>query len=231
MTTTLYPAGERGTGEYGWLSTRYSFSFADWYEPTRMGFGALRVLNDDRIAPMSGFGKHAHRDMEIITIVFKGTVTHEDSMGNTGTVTAGEVQVMSAGTGVTHAERNDSSFEELELLQLWVVPREEGITPRYEQKAFPDMHALLVSPDGREGSLCIMQDAFISRARVEPGVPFRYSLYGPKNSVYVFLVEGEVKIGDVTLQTRDALGTKGESELLIEARSAATLIIIEVPEA
>jgi len=229
MTTTRYPADERGKGEHGWLSTRFSFSFADWYSPDRMGFGALRVLNDDTIAAASGFGLHGHKDMEIITIVTKGTVTHEDNMGNLKQVPAGDVQVMSAGTGVIHGERNDSPSESLELFQIWITPREKGIVPRYEQKAFPEPSALLVSPDGREGSLRINQDAFITRARIVPGIPLRYDLNKVHNGVYVFLVEGGIKIGNETLQTRDALEIESVQDILIEAKSSSTVLLVEVP--
>src|SRR5690606_12496739 len=143
-------------GEHGWLSTRYSFSFANWYDPSRMGFGALRVINDDRIAPANGFGAHGHRDMEIVTIVTKGTVRNEDSMGSRGTVPAGDVQAMSAGTGVVHAERNDSPDEELTLFQIWIETARPGAVPRYAQKPFglgshePGL-TLLVAPTDADG--------------------------------------------------------------------------------
>ncbi len=229
MTTRYYPADERGRGEHGWLSSRFSFSFAEWYSPDRMGFGALRVLNDDTIAAASGFGLHGHKDMEIITIVTKGTVTHEDNMGNLKQVPAGDVQVMSAGTGVIHGERNDSSSESLELFQIWITPREKGIVPQYEQKAFPETHALLVSPDGREGSLRIQQDAFITRANIEPGMPFEYALHKTHHGVFVFLVEGEVAIGSNALEARDALEIEDAQDFLMEAASSSTVLLIEVP--
>ncbi len=229
MTTKRYPADERGRGEHGWLSTRYSFSFSDWYNPDRMGFGVLRVLNDDTIAAARGFGFHGHKDMEIITIVTKGTVTHEDNMGNKGIVPAGDVQVMSAGTGVVHGERNDSLSESLELFQIWITPREKGLAPRYEQKAFSDVSALLVSPDGREGSLRTQQDAFITRAKVEPGIPLEYALHKAHQGVFVFLVEGEITIGIDTLQARDALEIEGAQDFLMEATITSTVLLIEVP--
>lgn len=229
MITKRYPADERGKGEHGWLSTRFSFSFADWYNPARMGFGALRVLNDDTIAAANGFGLHGHKDMEIITIVTKGTVTHEDNMGNLKQVPAGDVQVMSAGTGVIHGERNDSPSESLELFQIWITPREKGIAPRYEQKAFPETSVLLVSPDGREGSLRIQQDAYITRANIEPGMPLKYAHRKAHHGVFVFLVEGELVIGADTLHTRDALGIEDAQDFLMEATSSSTVLLIEVP--
>lgn len=229
MITKRYPADERGNGEHGWLSTKFSFSFADWYDPARMGFGALRVLNDDTIAAANGFGLHGHKDMEIITIVTKGTVTHEDNMGNLKQVPAGDVQVMSAGTGVIHGERNDSPSESLELFQIWITPREKGIAPRYEQKTFPETSVLLVSPDGREGSLRIQQDAFITRAKVEPGIPLEYALHKAHHGVFVFLVEGELVIETDTLHTRDALEIEDAQVFLMEATSSSTVLLIEVP--
>ena len=229
METIIHRASERGSGEYGWLSTRYSFSFANWYNPARMGFGALRVLNDDVIASSSGFGMHTHQDMEIITIVMQGAVTHEDSMGNMKSVSAGEVQVMSAGTGVAHAERNASKTVPLELFQLWISPRERGVVPRYEQKTFTDSSALLVSPDGREGSLSIGQNAFISRVRLAPPQAQAYTLFGSAHGAYIVVVSGSVTVGDTTLGARYAVGISGVDTITMTAHDSAELLVIEVP--
>ncbi len=225
----LHRADKRGKGEHGWLSTRYSFSFADWYEPTRMGFGALRVINDDTIAPASGFGMHSHKDMEIITIVMSGTVTHKDSIGNTGTVPAGDVQVMSAGTGVTHSEYNESADQPLTLFQIWIMPKERNIAPRYAQKSFSAESALLVSPDGREGSLSIAQDAFISRVYLGAGETLSYAIKGEGNGVYVFIVDGSANVEDVELHARDALGVSGVQAISIASPGNVSLLVIEVP--
>jgi redox-sensitive bicupin YhaK (pirin superfamily) len=229
MEKVVHRAENRGKGDYGWLTTRYSFSFADWYEPARMGFGALRVINDDTIAPSSGFGMHSHKDMEIITVVTHGAVTHKDSLGNTGVVPAGEVQVMSAGTGVTHSEYNDSRDTPLSLFQIWIVPDAKSIAPRYDQKSFGQKEGatLLVSPDGREGSLSIRQEAFITRVRA--GTPFTYAVTTAGNGVYLFLIDGSVVVDGVSLGARDALGVTDAAAVTIEPKGAATFLIIEVP--
>ncbi len=229
MKTVFHKAEERGQGEYGWLSTRYSFSFADWFEPTRMGFGALRVLNDDRVAPAQGFGTHAHQDMEIITIVMKGTVTHTDSMGNSGTVPAGDVQVMSAGTGVSHSEYNDSPHEPLELFQLWIEPREYGLQPRYEQRSF-DFNSLSVGSTQLVGkdALMINQDAGISFAVVEKDQSLSYAIT-KGNGLYVFIIDGEASIAETQLGPRDALGISEVDTVTMATRSKGRMLLIEVP--
>jgi redox-sensitive bicupin YhaK (pirin superfamily) len=229
MQTIFHPEDSRGVAEHGWLSSRFSFSFAHWYEPTRMGFGALRVLNDDSIAPSSGFGMHPHANMEIITIVTKGSVTHEDSIGNRGVVRAGEVQVMTAGTGVVHAEKNESREESLELFQLWITPRAVGLLPRYDQKAFADSATLLVSPDGREGSLEIMQDAFIERVSLSAGEEISHRVRTSGNGLYIFVVSGGVRVGEAALAARDALGVQDIDHVLLSAEQSSVVLIIEVP--
>ncbi len=233
MNTILHKAHERGRGDYGWLNTRYSFSFTNWYNKDRMGFGALRVLNDDRIAPGTGFGTHAHENMEIITIVTSGSVTHTDSMGNTGTVQGGEVQVMSAGTGVEHSEYNDSPDEELALFQLWIQTREDNLSPRYEQKSFvsdrPKERTLLVSPDARDGSLRIQQDTFISTLTLSAGASHTYTCMQEGNGVYVFVRTGSVTIGTETIYERDALGVWDTDEFTLTGEPGSEVLLIEVP--
>lgn len=224
MELVFHSTDSRGKAEHGWLSSRFSFSFANWYEPSRMGFGALRVLNDDTIAPSSGFGMHPHANMEIITIVTKGAVTHEDSMGNRG-----EVQVMTAGTGVVHAEKNDSVTESLELFQLWITPREAGLAPRYEQKTFDQSTSLLVSPDGRDGSLEIMQDAFIERVSLSVGKAMSHAVRKSGNGLYIFVISGEVRAGETTLGPRDALGIQETDHIQLTAEQESELLIVEVP--
>lgn len=232
MNIIIHPAEDRGVGEHGWLHTRYSFSFADWYDPRKMGFGKLRVLNDDVIDPHSGFGAHPHANMEIVTIVRKGAVSHKDSMGNTYKVPAHDVQVMSAGTGVVHSEYNNED-EPLELFQIWIEPMTKNIAPRYAQKSFGVQNTygaeLLVSPDGREGSLSINQDAFISRI-VCDDKPFEYVLKNPEHGAYIFVVEGVVKIDGDVLNSRDALGLQGVEKVSLESNKAgAEILIFEVP--
>lgn len=229
MRIEIHRADSRGVSEHGWLSSRFSFSFADWYEPTRMGFRTLRVINDDRIAPNSGFGPHGHRDMEIITIVTGGAVTHGDSMGNQGEVRAGEVQVMSAGSGVVHSEVNASPDTELTLFQIWIATRDKGIAPRYAQKSFPSGDALLVSSDGRAGSLQIMQDASITRKVIAVEQEAVYTLTDATHGVYVFVVSGKVQVAGSELAVRDAIAIEDIQTLHIFAREDSELLIIEVP--
>ncbi|MDO8624157.1 MAG: pirin family protein [bacterium] len=232
MKIILHKAKDRGSGEHGWLSTRYSFSFASWYEPSRMGFGALRVINDDTIAPENGFGEHGHRDMEIVTIVTQGAVTHADSMGNHAEVKASEVQVMSAGTGVVHAERNGSPDTPLTLFQIWIEPKKLGIAPHYAQKAFDFAkpgETLLVSPDGEGGSLPMNQVAYISQVNLVENELFVYKIRKEGNGLYVFVIEGTVNIENYGLEDRDALGITEASEVKIASTTSARLLLFEVP--
>ncbi|MFA5876806.1 MAG: pirin family protein [Candidatus Paceibacterota bacterium] len=234
MKKVIDRSGDRGRGEYGWLTTRYSFSFADWHEPTRMGFGALRVINDDVISASSGFGMHHHQDMEIITIVTYGTVTHKDSMGNIGIVPAGDVQVMSAGTGVTHSEYNDSKEEALSLFQIWIQPKEFGIEPHYAQSSFnlaevKNGLTLLVAPIGVGSGLPINQDAYISYAVLDKNIPCTYNLKEKGNGVYLFVVEGKVTLDGEILHSRDAMAVSGTDEMTITSSISAKVLIIEVP--
>lgn len=228
MQTILHKAEERGKADYGWLSTRYSFSFANWYDPNRMGFGALRVINDDRIAPKSGFPMHSHRDMEIITIVFKGEVTHKDSLGNTGKVSAGDVQVMSAGSGVTHSEFNERD-EALELFQIWIEPKEYGIEPRYEERHFDflDKSVRSVQLVGKD-ALFINQDAGISYVVIDKDNAASYDIV-QGNGVYILVIEGSATVGGIELHARDALGITETDSISFLTGSLAKLLIIEVP--
>lgn len=230
MQKEVHRANTRGISDHGWLSSRFSFSFADWYQPLRMGFGALRVLNDDTIAPKSGFPPHSHKDMEIITIVSEGAVTHKDSMGNSFEVPEGDVQVMTAGTGVTHAELNERRTP-LALFQIWILPREKSVAPKYAQKTFGyGREKLLVSPDGRDESLQITQDAFITKVTLEAGESYTYSVKEKHNGVYVFVVRGGLQVCGETLEERDALGVWEVGVVEGVAQSNAELLLIEVPK-
>ncbi|MEK7099829.1 MAG: pirin family protein [Patescibacteria group bacterium] len=233
MEKVVHRSKDRGVGEHGWLSTRYSFSFANWYDPARMGFGALRVINDDTIAPAQGFGTHAHEDMEIITLVMSGTLTHEDSLGNRGSIPAGDVQTMSAGTGVQHSERNDSATEPLTLFQMWILPHTYDAPPRYGQQSFGNDATpgitLLVGPDGTEGALPIYQDAYLSRAVIDELHQLTYRLHDPAHGVYVFVIEGTVNVAEETLGSRDAIGLRDAEEVMLTSVTPATVLIFEVP--
>lgn len=197
MSITVRPAAERGHADHGWLDAWHTFSFAEYRDADFMGFGPLRVLNQDRIAPGQGFDTHAHHDMEIVTWVLEGALRHEDSMGNGSVIGAGEVQVMSAGTGVEHSERNASDGEPVELLQMWVFPRSRGTTPRYGQKAFPvedreNRFQILASPDGEMGSLVIDQDARLLATRLSPKREARHRTAG--RPAWVHVARGRVRL-------------------------------------
>ena len=226
--TTIHRADTRGAGDYDWLTTRYSFSFAHWHDPKRMGFGALRVLNDDIVMPKTGFDMHAHADFEIITLVEEGAVTHEDSMGTNARVSAGEVQVMSAGTGVVHGEFNREDVP-LKLFQLWIEPHTRGVTPRYDQKAFPadGPLTLLVSGDGRDGSLMIHQDALIYRGTLAGGATLTHEMQEGRGA-YLLVIDGSATVNGVALSKRDAAAVD-ERELVLTAPSPVSFLLIEIP--
>jgi hypothetical protein len=227
----IHRDADRGRGDYEWLKTRYSFSFANWYEPTRMGFGALRVINDDRIAPRSGFGAHEHDNMEIITIVTEGTLTHKDSLGNRGVIEAGEVQVMSAGTGVTHSEYNEGD-EPLSLFQIWLLSKKRGIEPHYDQRPFiaaENAITPIIGPHGTPGVLTINQDAYISKARLDSEHSLTYVPHDATNGVYVFVISGTLQIDADTFSARDALGIIGVAAAGLSTPSNAEALIFEVP--
>lgn len=236
MKTILHKASERGVAEHGWLHSRFSFSFADWYEQSRMGFGVLRVVNDDIIDPHSGFDEHPHRDMEIITIVTEGAVTHGDSMGNSYSVPAGDIQVMSAGTGVVHSEHNREDST-LKLFQIWITPHTKDLAPRYEQKSFNTTKKneieLLVSGNESEeadsSALYINQDAYVSRIVLDAEREVKYTLKHPENGIYIFVVNGSARVAGHDLSDCDALGIIDAKEILISATTPAELLIFEVP--
>ena len=222
----------RGIYELEWLSSRFSFSFAEYYNPHRMGFGALRVLNDDIISPGKGYGMHPHRDMEIITIPLSGSLFHEDSMGNKGIVQTGEIQVMSAGTGVEHSEINASSTDPLCLFQIWILPHTQGVTPRYAQKAITygqNTFTDLVSGDTRSDTLFINQEATISIGRFDEGEKIEISASEGKGC-FVMIVEGTLLQGAVTLSTRDSFEIVSPKTIKTVAIGPTTLLKIEVPE-
>lgn len=237
MTLEKHSASSRGSANHGWLQAAYSFSFSRYYNPKRMQFGALRVLNDDVIAPNMGFGTHPHNDMEIITIPLKGVLKHKDSMSNEWLyVKPNDVQVMSAGTGIQHSEINGSSDEHLSLFQIWIIPNKNSVTPRYNQLSFnPDerrnKRQVLVSSidDTEESGLKIHQEASISRLDLEANHTFDYALKGRHMGVYIMTISGEVKIETIGLTTRDALGISETENFNIEAIKDSELLMIEVP--
>ncbi len=230
MKIIVHTNGERGKGEYGWLSTWYSFSFSNWYNKNKMGFGALRVLKDDVIAGGQGFSTHDHQDMEIITIVMHGAIRHADSMGNEYVVNEGDVQVMSAGTGVMHSEHNNSDTVALELFQLWIEPKEKAITPRYDQRNFnfKEVKNDFVQLVGKE-TLTINQDAYIFYGALDAGASLKYSLHNSFFGVYILVIEGSLTVIDEKLEKRDAIGISDVDYVEITGNNSATFLVIEVP--
>ena len=234
MKTVIFPKDSRGKSELGWLHSRFSFSFANYYNPENMGFGLLRVLNDDTIEPATGFGTHPHDNMEIITIILDGALEHKDSMGTGSVIKNGEVQVMSAGTGITHSEMNASKDEKVSLLQLWIFPKERNIKPRYDQKNFPleerkNELKTVVSGLGTEGTLYIHQDAAITLGHIEKGKELTYKNIKPGNGYYLFVIKGNINLLNEELKERDAMGISDAGEFTVKAAEESRFVIIEVP--
>jgi len=234
MEKIYYSATERGHNDIGWLKANFSFSFGPYYNPDKVHFGVLRVLNDDIIAGGKGFGTHPHDNMEIITIPLSGALEHKDSMGNIGVIQSGEVQVMSAGTGVTHSEYNHSKTEAANTLQIWLFPKERNIKPRYDQKNFSDILKLnqlttLISPEKNNDTLWINQDATFSMGDFEPGQTVKYDIKIPGNGVYVFVIDGAVSIDNTSLNKKDALGVYNTNSIIIETEAKSRLLLMEVP--
>jgi len=237
MKKVLHRANSRGFANHGWLQAAHSFSFANFYDAEKVHFGALRVLNDDLIAPKMGFGTHPHDNMEIITIPLKGVLKHRDSMHNEWqAVNAGEVQVMSAGTGVSHSEINGSQDEHLSLFQIWIIPYEKDISPRYDQKKFDAVERknklqILVSPidDKDTDSLKIHQNAVISRIDLDQDKTFKYGLRSKYHGVYLMNIHGKISIDNENIGSRDAIGISETSDFVIKAEESASLLLIEVP--
>ena len=233
MSFTIHKANQRGIAEHGWLHSHFSFSFAEYYNKERMGFGALRVINDDIIEAKEGFGMHPHRDMEIISIVTKGVLIHKDSFGNHGEVHAGEIQYMSAGEGVLHSEFA-SKDESAVLFQIWIHPNQKGGKPLYNQRDFRDVTksnqwVTLVSPDGADNSIAIKQDAFIATTELDEGKTISLAPSSPNRGKLVLVVEGEIKIDGATLETRDEVQITEEKAYEIKALKPSWVLVFDVP--
>lgn len=234
MKTVLHKAASRGLAEHGWLTSNHTFSFASYHDPERMGFGALRVLNDDVVKPGKGFGTHPHDNMEIISIPLQGALEHKDSMGTGSVIRTHDVQIMSAGTGVYHSEFNHSYKEDVNFLQLWIFPKERNIEPRYEQRTFlpESMHnrfQLVVSPRDDNSSLWINQDAYLSIGEFDKDRHVHYSFNKKGNGLYVFMIEGKAEAGDEKLDTRDGLGVWETDSISFHFRDKSKILLIEVP--
>ena len=233
MKKIIHKAASRGYADHGWLKSYHTFSFASYQNSERMNFGMLRVLNDDVVQPEMGFGTHPHRNMEIISIPISGALSHTDSIGNKRSIEVGEVQVMSAGTGLKHSEFNDSKINAVNFLQLWIIPEIENITPYYNQKIFEALERknkfqVLVSPKDKQvvGSLPINQQGYISMIDLDKGFETTYDL---KNGAYFFLIEGEVLIENENLKKRDAIGIIEKNKVNIKANKSSKLLVIDIP--
>ncbi|KAB2814447.1 pirin family protein [Phaeocystidibacter luteus] len=235
MEKVIHRSSDRGHANHGWLDTHHTFSFANWYNPNQMHFGVLRVLNDDIVAPEKGFGQHPHADMEIVSIPLRGALTHRDTMGNAQAITTGEVQVMSAGTGLQHSEFNESREEEVNFLQLWIFPEKRGVEPRYEQKKFESENRVngwqqVVRPREEDGDgLWINQNAYMHLVDLESGKSSDYTVNSSGNGVYFFVIEGEVAIGDEQLNRRDGIGIWDVDSISVSASKDSQILAIEVP--
>lgn len=232
--TVLHTADSRGHANHGWLNAYHSFSFAGWYDPNRVQFGMLRVLNDDTVAAGMGFGTHPHDNMEIITIPLEGDLAHKDSMGNAATIKTGDVQVMSAGTGIQHSEFNPNHDQHTKLFQIWLFPKYRNVEPRYQQitldKALQkNDFAQILSPNAEDEGVWIHQDAWFYLSDFDAGFSKKLALKKEGNGFYVMNIEGEIEIGGQKLQKRDALGLWDVPEIEIKANTAAKFLVMEIP--
>ena len=236
-TTVLHKAASRGFADHGWLKSHHTFSFANYYDPGRVNFGALRVLNDDFVEAGMGFGTHPHSNMEIISIPLEGDLEHQDSMGNITVIRNGDIQVMSAGTGITHSEYNKNEDIPVKFLQIWVIPKKKNITPRYDQITLvPEERnnrlQQILSPNQNNEGVWIHQDAWFHLGTFSNGHQETYSLKKQGNGVYIFLLTGLMEIGDFTLSKRDGLGITGAAEITLKSISDNTeVLVMEVPMA
>ena len=236
MKTKLFLADSRGYADHGWLKSSHSFSFASYYNPNQMNFGALRVLNDDWVAPSMGFGSHGHRDMEIISIPLSGDLKHRDNMGNETIIRSGDIQVMSAGSGVEHSEMNASESEPVAFLQIWIFPKVKNVTPRYDQLTLKvedstNRWQQIVSPNKEDEGVWIHQDAFMYLNHLDSQSSTTYTLKSAANGVYLFVIEGEVTVEGEPLRRRDAIGISEANKFTLSAQTNAKLLAIEVPMA
>ncbi|MCB2220776.1 MAG: pirin family protein [Bacteroidetes bacterium] len=234
MKTIVHKAESRGHANHGWLDTYHTFSFASYYDPDRMNFGVIRVLNDDTVAPGMGFGKHPHDNMEIISIPLSGDLEHEDSMGNKGVIREGDIQVMSAGTGIFHSEKNKNRDKEVKFLQIWVIPNKQNVKPRYDQISLKDIEKenefyLILSPNPGEQGVWIHQDAWFSLGKFTKAWNGNYQLKNNANGVYFFILEGNVKIAGIDLSKRDGMGIWKTGSLDIIANAGSHILLMEIP--
>lgn len=221
---------QRGKADFGWLQSRHTFSFASYYDPTQMGFSALRVINDDTVAPGAGFDTHGHKDMEILSLVLSGSIAHKDSAGNTEVLPAGEYQLMSAGKGIYHSEFNASTTEPLKFLQIWIQPNQFGGAPGYQQKAFAQQQGLtlILSPDGRDGSLTLKQDAALYQLILDAKAEQQFSIAADRK-VYIHLVSGELLVSGHAIQAGDGIKISNQALLQLQTQTGAKALIFDLP--
>lgn len=234
MKTVYHKADSRGYADHGWLKSHHTFSFANYHHPERMHFGVLRVLNDDQVASGMGFGTHPHRDMEIISIPLEGDLEHKDSMGTTAVIKKGEIQVMSAGTGVQHSEYNKNKDETVKFLQIWVVPNKMNVQPRYDQISIKENEKLndfqqILSPNKNDEGVWIHQNAWFNLAKFEKGTSKEYQLNQKGNGVYIFVLKGSAKVADQILENRDGLGIWETEAFTLQATDDSEILLMEVP--
>ena len=234
MKKVFHAAKTRGNANHGWLNANHSFSFANYHNPERMNFGALRVLNDDTIAAGMGFGTHPHENMEIITIPLEGDLEHKDSMGNIGVINKGEIQVMSAGTGVHHSEYNKNVDQAVKVLQLWVFPKKQNVTPRYDQMSVRDLKEpndfyQVLSPNSEDAGMWVHQDTWFHLGEFDIEKSLDYTIKKPGNGVYVFVIDGSFNVEGESLKIRDAIGIWDAETISFKAQSQSKVLLVEVP--
>jgi len=234
MKTVLHTANSRGHANHGWLDSYHTFSFANYYDPQRIHFGALRVLNDDTVAPAMGFGTHPHSNMEIVSIPLSGDLEHKDSMATVSVIQQGDIQVMSAGTGVTHSEKNKNNDQEVKFLQIWILPDQQNVTPRYDQIKTKDLIkenelSQILSPNANDQGVWIHQEAWFHMGYLSKGWKGTYQLKGGNHGVYAFVLKGQLTIENQALKERDGFGVWNTKEITISVEGEAQLLLMEVP--
>ena len=234
MKTVLHKASTRGHADHGWLNSHHSFSFANYYNPERMNFGVLRVLNDDVVAPGKGFGTHPHDNMEIISIPLEGGLEHKDSMGNVAVIKQGDVQVMSAGTGIYHSEYNKNTGQEVRFLQIWMFPNQKNVTPRYDQitlreQEIKNQFYQVLSPNPNDAGVWVHQNAWFNLGDLEKGCELDYTIKREGNGLYAFVIEGDVTIERQRLNPRDGFGIWDTEKVTVKADSDAKVLLMDVP--
>lgn len=234
MGTVIHRANSRGHANHGWLDTHHTFSFANYHNPERMHFGVLRVLNDDKVSPAKGFSTHPHHNMEIVSIPLEGDLEHKDSMGNVSVIKEGDVQVMSAGTGIFHSEYNKNKDKDVRFLQIWVFPREKEVEPRYDQISIREVEKQnefyqILSPNPDDQGVWVHQDAWFSLGRFDAGKGDTYSVKRTENGVYLFVLEGDIMVNGEELSARDGMGIWDTPEIKVDAKTPARVLLMDVP--